>query len=138
MKPIDNLLESVRKLDSYILVDDTFKVWRCLESVPKGTAIIDFICDNSAFELFTDLLLGDYFLQHQFAAKVRFHIKAIPWFISDTISSDVDSLLDMLCSNPEGTALHKLGNSWRKYLQNGDFELFAKSRFWTSPFEYCK
>lgn len=135
---MDNLLDGARKLDPHLLIDDTTKIWQCLDKIPKGTAIIDFICDNAGFELFTDFLLADYFLHHRFAAKVRFHIKSIPWFVSDTISSDVDSLLDTLCNISKVAALNTLGDSWRKNLETGKFELLDKSRFWTGPFEYCK
>ncbi|TPX73766.1 hypothetical protein CcCBS67573_g04970 [Chytriomyces confervae] len=57
---------------------------------------IDFILDNSGFELFSDLLLADYLHQTGRVQETVFHCKTIPWFVSDTMPSDFEWLLTAL------------------------------------------
>ncbi|KAJ3378522.1 deoxycytidyl transferase [Entophlyctis sp. JEL0112] len=66
-----------------------------------GRRRVDFVLDNSGFELFSDILLADYLHQTGRVQKTVFHCKPIPWFVSDTLPSDFDWLLSALAGPTE-------------------------------------
>lgn len=64
----------------------------------SGQARVDIILDNSGFELFTDLILGDVILSSGLADQVVFHPKDMPWFVSDVTPADFLFTLEALQS----------------------------------------
>ncbi|NLV74496.1 MAG: protein-glutamate O-methyltransferase family protein [Chloroflexi bacterium] len=70
-----------------VLVDDGTAIWGYLEaqSEPK----IDIICDNAGYELLNDLALADWLLQAGTARRLRLHLKAQPYYVSDAMPKDV-------------------------------------------------
>ncbi|CAG9116474.1 unnamed protein product [Plutella xylostella] len=56
--------------------------------VKRQTIMFDIVCDNAGYELVTDLLLADFVIQSTIAERVRFHVKSIPWFVSDVTPND--------------------------------------------------
>ncbi len=76
-----------------ILIDQTGRVWEYLRSARER---IDFICDNSGLELLFDLALADFLLRGGFAKRIVFHVKPQPFFVSDTMISDVEDALAAL------------------------------------------
>lgn len=82
-----------------IIVNDLQKAWQksgLKENVGQGSTRVDFILDNSGFELFADLILSLFLLDSQLAGEVHLHCKEIPWFVSDTMPKDFDDLLSQL------------------------------------------
>lgn len=79
-----------------ILVDDTARVWQHLHAARARGGAVDFICDNAGTELFLDLALADFLLRAEIAARITFHVKPQPFFVSDTMPQDVLEALDTL------------------------------------------
>ncbi|KAM7342419.1 damage-control phosphatase ARMT1-like [Cochliomyia hominivorax] len=134
--PVGNLLDVIDTLNDNLLIDHSEKIWSCLQH-KESQIIIDFICDNAGFELFTDLLLAQYLIDHDLAHKIRFNIKAIPWYVSDTTAQDIECTLKYLKEH-KSLELQRLGNMWSKYFDDGQFEIASKEDFWTSPYEYYR
>lgn len=86
------------------------------------------------FELFTDLLLADWLLLRGYASTVRFHGKAIPWFISDTTHHDFHWMISQCAAHPK-SEMQKFGLRLKSYLDDGKF-IFSAHPFWTTPYPY--
>jgi hypothetical protein len=81
------------------LIDDTQRVWRYLSGRPGGR--VDVIADNSGMELLLDLRLADFLLRNDLAREIRFHLKHMPFFVSDAMVRDLNHTLDRLQAAPE-------------------------------------
>lgn len=134
-------MEIIDSLNDNILIDHSEKIWNCLQHYADegqvSNVIVDFICDNAGFELYTDLLLAQHLIDHKLADIVRFNVKAIPWYVSDTTAQDVHCTLKYLqeCKSLE---LNRLGNDWSRYFEDGRFVVASREDFWTSPYEYFR
>ena len=113
---------------SHLLVDDKTAVQKLLQ---KPVPQIDFIIDNAGFELIGDLCLADYLLASGQAAKVQFHLKLFPTFVSDATMMDVEATVAYLRQN-DAAAWQQMGDRLTDYLVSGRLRLFAHP-FWTSP-----
>lgn len=80
---------------------------------------LDIILDNAGYELFTDLCLADYLVTYKFVNTVRFHGKAIPWFVSDVTSQDFISTIEYIAYKNENDILKGLGKRWECYVKSG-------------------
>jgi damage-control phosphatase, subfamily III len=138
IKKIDSdPFKDVEMYDKDLLVDQTRDIWQCISS-EKDNKIIDIISDNSGYELLSDFVLCDFIIRQKLATKIRFRVKAIPWFISDVLPSDFHYTLSQLEAN-EDPALSEAGSRWKSYLNEGKFELIEPAdHFFTSPFEFYK
>lgn len=125
------MLES---FESCILANDSNAIWNCLKSANK-TAYIDIIMDNAGYELLTDFVLADFILRYNFVKTVRFHCKAIPWFISDVMYRDFHWTIKQL-ANSDSDARRTFGERLQQYVDSGRIELRSTEYFWTSPYEY--
>lgn len=76
--------------------------------------------DNSAYELFTDLCLADFFITFGFADVVVFHGKSIPWYVSDVTKIDFEDALNRFANACASSALQEIGNRWNNYYKNGN------------------
>lgn len=55
---------------------------------------IDIVLDNAGMELFTDFCLADWLcVAFPDLSEILFHVKEIPWFVSDTMRKDITWLL---------------------------------------------
>ncbi|KAG6901946.1 hypothetical protein C0995_006468 [Termitomyces sp. Mi166 len=139
----------------FILKDDQEQLWKHLSSLEAGR--VDFVLDNSGFELFTDLVFADFLVTYTpYVSTVYFHPKLIPWFVSDVTPPDFwqtfTSLLEPSffptpvgdTSAPPSESLAHMVARWKKYLEQGVFNLSVPSdtplgghapaaEFWTSP-----
>uniref|UniRef100_A0A336M2J3 Sugar phosphate phosphatase n=1 Tax=Culicoides sonorensis TaxID=179676 RepID=A0A336M2J3_CULSO len=124
-------------LDKFILINDSENIWQCLKSA-NGQADVQIINDNAGYELFTDVVLADYLIEHNLAKKITFNLKAIPWFISDALEHDVEFLLKFLEDTKDEFLVH-LSEKWRNRFKNGEFLIHKPiDHFWTSGYEFCK
>ena len=57
--------------------------------------VVDIICDNAGHEFLSDLVLAAYILQTT-NSKVRLHVKAMPWFVSDVTLTDAIGVFDAI------------------------------------------
>ncbi|KAH8403041.1 hypothetical protein KR222_003610, partial [Zaprionus bogoriensis] len=131
--PSIDILAKVADLDKRLLVDDTVNVWNCLmRAKGQKKIILDYICDNGGFEIFTDLLFIEYALDNGLVTQVRLHVKAIPWYISDIMDHDVEWTISYLMQFPNST-VSSLGHKL-KYLMDAKRIIIAPSSyFWTGP-----
>lgn len=135
IKQTDNPFESLASFESCILADDSIAIWNCLKS-GGPTCTVDFVLDNAGYEVFTDLVLADFILRYNFAEKIRFHCKAIPWFISDVVySRDFHWTIKQLANN-ESATVKPIGNRLTGYVNDGRLQLRPIEFFWTSPYEF--
>lgn len=110
-----------------IIVDNSQEVWDAIHS--EKTTRIDFVLDNSGFELFTDLCFAEFLLHANFAKEIHLHTKEIPWFVSDASKKDVLWMVEqMKCSSNKCLSL--LGDRWLQRFQDGSFVL-QSNHFWT-------
>ncbi|KAJ2713491.1 Hairy/enhancer-of-split with YRPW motif protein 2 [Coemansia spiralis] len=128
---------------SKIVANDTERVWQIVSQIKGGR--IDIVLDNSGFELLQDVLLAHWLVAVGIAAKVVFHPKRIPWYVSDVTNSDFHWLVDAV-RNPslvgaaalppaDEAALKRLGARWAELLADGTWEL-RDELFWTGPYGY--
>ncbi|XP_043238534.1 damage-control phosphatase ARMT1-like [Amphibalanus amphitrite] len=124
-------------LAQFLLVDDHQRVLSYLSDLRKQQRDIrvDFVCDNASFELFSDLCLADFLCAYLLANRVTFHVKALPWFVSDTTRPDVAWLLKRMQRDRQGPALPALAARWKQRFDAGQWSL-ASDPFWTSPFPF--
>lgn len=132
----NNPMIEVENFNKELLTDNTLDILNCL--LGDGNRLVDFICDNSGYELLCDFMLADFMVTHKLAEKVRFRVKTIPWFISDVLPSDFKYTISELkgCSD---AFLSEAGNRWESFLKTGEFELIEPAdNFFTSPYEFHK
>ncbi|ORZ38915.1 hypothetical protein BCR44DRAFT_48559 [Catenaria anguillulae PL171] len=108
-----------------VVVDDLDAAVKDL--VAMRGARVDFVLDNAGFELTADLFLASWLVATGIAQTVVFHIKAYPWFVSDTTQADFDATLATLEPHlPTHVA------SWRALLASGAWQV-RSDPFWTYP-----
>ncbi|XP_053685306.1 damage-control phosphatase ARMT1-like [Sabethes cyaneus] len=122
-------------LDSFIVSDHTDAIWNCVRN-NKGKEI-DIINDNSGYELFTDLCLADFIIEHQLARRINFNVKAIPWYISDVTPKDMQWTLDTLSAH-ENALVAAFGQRLKARFEEGSLNLKTVDNFWTSPVEFYR
>ncbi|KAH8238694.1 hypothetical protein KR038_001837 [Drosophila bunnanda] len=127
------VLKNVEATNEYVLVDQAEEIWRCLDTAnPKMPQQVDFILDNAGYELFSDFILAEYMIEQGLATKVRFHVKAHPWFVTDVTERDFKWTLQYLSQHAD-YIISLLGKKFMQFLDEGKFELAPISHFWTSP-----
>lgn len=109
-------------------------IWNCIKAAPANS-IVDIVEDNSGYECFTDLLLADFLLSQNLVATVRFHVKAIPWFISDVRESDFHWTLDILSTHTD-PVINAFGQRLKQYVSVDRIQLRPVEYFWTGPYEF--
>ncbi|KAI7906261.1 uncharacterized protein BX663DRAFT_428993 [Cokeromyces recurvatus] len=134
--------EHLTERKKFILVDDTEKLWSQLQQLENGR--VDFVLDNSGFEVFVDMVFADWLIQSKRAAQVVFHCKTIPWFVSDVMPKDIP-LLFKCCfdrhffphsrSQDDVELLEKMIKRWQGYYESGQLKVRSDD-FWCSGLSY--
>lgn len=139
VKPDSDPFSLLDNLDAFIVSDGTRAVWECVRSAKRNppAAVVDIINDNSGYELFTDLCLADFLIEHGLAARVNFNVKAIPWYISDVTPNDMMLTLETL-EGHENALLANFGRRLKSRFAEGTLDLKDVNNFWTSPYEFCR
>lgn len=122
-----------KKMAEILVADESDAIWNHLVEMNKqssGPVRVDVICDNYGFELITDLVFGEFLLATKLASQVQYHVKKLPWFVSDTTIPDFHRALDLVNDH-----VSKFGDKWRKYLDNGKFALNTDP-FWSLPYDF--
>lgn len=117
-------------------MDKCKEIWNCVNN-NQNNKTIDFVLDNAGYELFTDLVLTSFILDNQLASKIRFHIKAIPWFISDVNAFDFDWTIKTMAEQ-ENVNLSNFGKKLEEFKNSGKIELVKNEYFWTGPHEFYR
>lgn len=128
--PDARLFDLISDYDAHLLVDQSAAVWSDLTEA-YAPVYVDIVCDNAGFELFTDLVLADYIIRSRLAQRVRFHVKAIPWFISDVNATDF-RWMQRYFARHEAPELQAFGKRIARHIRDRSFILCEKSYFWTS------
>ena len=129
-------IADVETFNKELLVDNTREIWNCL--IEKSDATVDIINDNSGYELLCDLVLADFIIHHKLACKIRFRVKAIPWFISDVLPKDFKHTINEL-KRQEDSLLQEAGIRYENYMNSREFVLIEPAdHFFTSPYEFYK
>lgn len=126
-------------LKAWILVDNTSEVWELLRSIDRSSdheEHIDFVLDNAGFEVFTDLCLAEFLLSLNLAKTVHFHVKSIPWFVSDASEKDIEWQINQM-QESNNNYVSKLGTKWQSRFKNGSF-MFKKHKYWTLAQDYSE
>ncbi|KAJ2747919.1 Hairy/enhancer-of-split with YRPW motif protein 2 [Coemansia sp. BCRC 34301] len=129
--------------NSKIVANDTDRIWRIVSQLHGGR--VDIVLDNSGFELLQDVLLAHWLVSLGYAAKIVFHAKRIPWYVSDVTSEDFHWLIRTAqtpslfgtkgMSAADEAALVSLGSQWSGFLADGTWEL-KDELFWTGPYGF--
>lgn len=128
-----------KKNEEKIIVNDISSAWTYL--MDSSRERVDFVLDNSGFELFADLCLSLFLLDSKLVKNVVFHCKEVPWFVSDTMPKDFENLLEQLgdshfFSEIYGSAEDKksiefLLSKLKSYVASGELAT-QHHGFWTS------
>ncbi|KAJ9600116.1 hypothetical protein L9F63_009592 [Diploptera punctata] len=129
------ILQNLDELDSHILIDDSEEIWKTLHANESNNTI-DFVNDNAGYELFCDLCLADFLCTSLLAKKIQFHVKLMPWFISDATVDDFNWLLHVIAQNSQVVpSFSVLSVRWKNYLDSGIW-ILKNEKFWTLPIAY--
>lgn len=132
------VLQDVSATDEYIIVNHAEDIWNCLDNnKPKKLKQVDVILDNTGYELFSDFVLAEYLIEKSLASKVRFHVKAHPWFVTDVTERDFRWTLQYLSQHAD-YMISLMGKKFLQFLEEGKFELAPVSHFWTSPHAFYR
>jgi hypothetical protein len=115
-----NLVGQLMELKKSILCDESEQFWKTLDEAKQNgneTLTIGYVLDNSGFELFTDLCFADGLMSK--VGRVDFHVKCIPWFVSDAMEWDVKWLLEAMEGAQDKPILVKLAKRWKEYFSSG-------------------
>lgn len=124
-----------------ILVNDMEYVWSVTSSCKiarqneDSSTRVDIVLDNAGFELVTDLALADFLLSSKLATEVHFHVKSIPWYVSDTTRQDFNwTVKELQAANH--IWMSKCGIKWEGNLKTNAW-VFHEHLFWSLPHEFC-
>lgn len=132
----NNPFATVEELNNMILDNNSKQIYDTIISGNSNDKIIDIVNDNVGYELFTDLCLADFLIRSKMAKTIRFHVKPMPWFISDVNVSDFNWTLKTLRSHPDEN-ISLLGQRCSDYLFSGIFILVEPVHFfWTTGYEF--
>lgn len=127
----------IDSFDKFILVDRLDDIWDCIQSAKNGQpVVIDFINDNAGYEIFTDFALAAMLLKTNLASKITFHLKAIPWFISDCLKTDFNATVNFLLGDDKSAVIQELGRMLKQLNESGQLDIAPIDYFWTQPYEY--
>lgn len=131
--------EMRKKNEEKIIANDTDKAWSHYKNSSRKR--VDFVLDNSGFELFADLSLALFLLDSGLTKKVVLHCKDIPWFVSDTMPKDFDNLIEQLSDPSFFLDIYKVSENkdalsffvanLKTYVADGSIEI-KQHKFWTS------
>jgi hypothetical protein len=130
--------DAILKSRKNIVDDDTEDVWMYLSSTPSADRRIDIVLDNAGFEFFTDVVYAAYLLRSGIAQCIKFHVKDMPWFVSDVTPDDVDSLFQHLEDHeifPDRRYLDPLVRQLHEYFETGKMSI-RQHPFWTTGYSF--
>ncbi|KAH9505943.1 hypothetical protein DERF_010706 [Dermatophagoides farinae] len=141
------------ELESKILVNDLKNFWSFMQQLLSGqnsnnnqndkkSYRIDIILDNAGYELFTDFCWVEAMHTIGLLPKdqviVHFHVKCMPWFVSDTMTSDIKWLLKYV-NDTAGISLDlkRLNERFNENFRHRQW-LIEEHDFWTLPHDYAQ
>lgn len=136
---------SIKKLqflncwNNRIIANECSHIWLCLtdQMQKEQSSIVDIVCNETGLELLIDFFLAEYLIEKKLATKVRFHVKAIPWFVIHTTAKDIDWLLSYLEKSLSRPVVEKV-LYWKQFFVKSRFVIAPVQHFWTCGYEYYK
>lgn len=129
----------LQSLSEHIISNHTERIYNHLLQLKtrgtKNSNHVVFILDNSGFELYTDLCFADFLLEKGFCEQVRFHVKDIPWFVSDVMRDDFHWTVQQ-CAQSSEKEISLLGGRWQQHVNDGRFVVVNKP-YWTYGSDYA-
>jgi hypothetical protein len=87
-------------------------------------------------ELITDLVLSSYLITSNICDTVTFHVKPVPYFVSDVTENDLLHTIKVLQTSEDKT-LNEFASLWSTYLSSGKWVIKGQAEtFWTMPLAY--
>lgn len=137
-------LDDLTKMRSQIVCNELPQFWNFMNNLSKSKESINLaiVLDNAGFELFSDLCFVQFLITSKILGEkscVKFYVKKMPWFVSDTMTKDFIWTLDYLC-NAECThsnTLQQLGSKWKHYLKTGQW-IIVEDDYWTLHNDYAE
>lgn len=132
------------ELKSKILVNETAEIFHYVLRVAQSERSkyrIDVILDNAGFELLTDYCLVE-FLHSSLLPKekctVVFHVKKMPWFVSDTMIPDIEWMEKFISESDQcSSELKQVSKTFGTNFKQGCW-IVREHDFWTLPQDYSE
>ncbi|EFN74727.1 UPF0364 protein C6orf211-like protein [Camponotus floridanus] len=132
----NNVLNMADSLDENILVNNWELVWNIVkEKTNKRVDNIHIVLDNAGCEFFSDLCLAAFLVTIAPATKITFHVKAYPWYVSDTTVQDFHWTLDHLNSLDHYPNMKLMGKKFRNFMDREIWCIKAEP-YWTGPYDF--
>jgi hypothetical protein len=119
-----------------IVSNDMAAAWKYLSANVGG--VVDIVLDNAGFELFTDMLYSLYLIDAGLAGSIRFHVKSMPWFVSDVNRHDIPILLSTLSNSrffDLKSRVPALAARLQRLLNEGRI-IIEEHPFWTTGYDF--
>ena len=97
---------------------------------------VDIVMDNAGFELLTDWCLAEFLVSSGLASCVHFHVKTMPWFVSDVTPEDFNWTLEQMCAMNH-LAISHFGQKWRQRLADKSW-IMEVDDFWCLPNDFAE
>ncbi|MBN2894241.1 MAG: DUF89 family protein [Bacteroidales bacterium] len=127
LSQISMLSSSTNSDKDNVLINDSKKTYNFIKD---NCYQIDFVLDNSGYELAATLVLAFYLLENEFVKDVNFHVKKHPIFVSDTTKVDVDYMMMMFAKHYDKN-LNYISEKLTSFLGKS-FKIHVDD-FWTEP-----
>ncbi|XP_044749375.1 damage-control phosphatase ARMT1-like [Coccinella septempunctata] len=127
---------STKQKEGFIVCNQLEEAWNIISDRSHPSNTIAIICDNAGFELFLDLCAADYLFTNYYARTIHFHVKHIPWFISDITEKDVYWMLHQLSKSPD-KILQDLAGNWKEHFKTGRWKIIVR-KYWILPIGFSR
>ncbi|XP_014251732.1 protein-glutamate O-methyltransferase-like isoform X2 [Cimex lectularius] len=131
-----NIADAFLKIDQWdnkIVIDNSEKVGLCCIE-PGYKKVVDIVMDNAGLEMLCDMTLADFLISKCGVDLVNFHVKPIPWFVSDVIIRDFMQGVESIAKS-ERKHFKNIGLRWQHYLDKGVWKLHADT-YWCLGLPY--
>ncbi|XP_063598157.1 damage-control phosphatase ARMT1-like [Penaeus indicus] len=129
-----DIFSSLDKMRPQILDNNADLLWQLLVSLPEDQRDLVLVLDNAGFELVSDLCFLTFLMESALATSVTIHTKTRPWFVSDTLHSDLMWTIEKLREFGDSNA--EMANKWANYLSSGQWKI-SENKFWTQHHDFA-
>jgi len=113
-----------------ILINDTLKSH---DFIKNNCYQVDFILDNSGYELATTLVLVFFLFENKLVKDINLHAKKYPFFVSDTTIEDINFMLKIFAEHSDEN-INYMAETLTSYL-NKNLKVYD-DEFWTEPINF--
>ncbi|EZA57634.1 hypothetical protein X777_00734 [Ooceraea biroi] len=136
LSQIGNPLDALESLNDNIIVNDSECAWHIVsERTGKNVENIHMVLDNAGYELFTDMCLAAFLIRILPRAKITFHPKVYPWYVSDTMVRDFHWTLEYMNILDRYPNVQTLAHIFQDYLTRQIWRI-QEEPYWTGPYDF--